>query len=48
MGCVKYIITLTTSQLTELFLKRRHIYDKEKVKIEKLKAEGDFSVGSHT
>ena len=41
MKCVQYIITVTTNHLTELFLKRRHIKEKEKQK-EELLGEGDF------
>ena len=43
MKCVQYIITFTTNQLTALFLKRRHIRDKEKQKEELLGA-GDFPI----
>ena len=38
MGCIKYIVLTATSQVTELFGKRRHIYAKEKIEVAKMAA----------
>ena len=38
MDCIRYIVLVTTSQVTELFGKRRHIYAKEKVEVARLAA----------
>ena len=42
MDCVKYIVLISASQITELLGKRRHIYAQEKVKVDKLVA-NDYS-----
>lgn len=42
MECIQFICTLVTSQMTELFLKRRHLYEMEKQSIDEQIARGDY------
>ena len=42
LNCVNYVTTLTTTQVTEFFLKRRHIYELEKKRVEASIADRDY------
>ena len=42
LDCVKYVVSLTTSQCIELMAKRRHIYNQEKEKMATLMGDEEF------